>query len=478
MDQEIELKLELSSDAAEAFEQLALLPGESDRAELKAVYFDTPDRQLHAQGYTLRIRRSGEKRVQTVKADGGGQGGGLFARAEWEMPVADDRPVIDSRTPLGAVLGDAAEMLEPAFKVEVERRTWVVKEGAAKIELVLDRGWVGTGERQAPICEAELEIKSGRPDALFSLARRIAVAVPVRMGVAAKSERGYRLLAPAPSCFKAEPIMLEAGVGAREAFEVIVRACVRQYRLNEDLLLDHYEPRALHQARVAVRRLRSALTLFKPKLKDQDVARFQDDLRWLAKLLGEARDLDVLIERIRPDGLHEQISEARTIVHGRVIEALQSARARALMIDIVEWLTLRSDDGNDDGQADAFAARRLNQFHRWVRKHADRLAKLDDEHRHEVRKKAKKLRYAAEFFGSLFDGKKQQRRYGRYIEGLEDLQDVLGALNDLASTGTILAQHGLPTDAELSGGARGKKKLLAAAQDAYEALADAKLFWR
>ena len=106
------------------------------------------------------------------------------------------------------------------------------------------------------------------------------------------------------------------------------------------------------------------------------------------------------------------------------------------------------------------------------------MAKLDDEHRHEVRKKAKKLRYAAEFFGSLFDGKKQQRRYGRYIEGLEDLQDVLGALNDLASTGTILAQHGLPTDAELSGGARGKKKLLAAAQDAYEALADAKLFWR
>ena len=135
MDQEIELKLELSSEAAEAFEQLALLPGESDRAELKAVYFDTPDRQLHAQGYTLRIRRSGEKRVQTVKADGGGQGGGLFARAEWEMPVADDRPVIDSRTPLGAVLGDAAEMLEPAFKVEVERRTWVVKEGAAKIEI-------------------------------------------------------------------------------------------------------------------------------------------------------------------------------------------------------------------------------------------------------------------------------------------------------------------------------------------------------
>ena len=478
MDQEVELKLELSREAADAFQQLPLLPEDVQRAELRAIYFDTPDRQLQKSGYTLRARKSGKKRVQTVKADDGGQGGGIFARAEWEMPVASDEPVIDSRTPLAAILGDAAEMVEPAFEVEVERRTWIVKEGAAEIELVLDRGWVRAGERQAPICEAELEIKTGEPAVLFSLARHIEATVPVRLGVVAKSERGYRLLASAPSCFKAEPVTLNAGASAQEAFAMIVRACVRQYRLNEDLLLDQYDPTALHQARVAVRRLRSALTLFKAKLADQDVTRFQEDLRWLAKLLGEARDLDVLIERINPGGLHEQISEARAVVHGRVIEALHSPRARTLMLDIVEWLTLREGDSNHDEGAEAFAAGRLQHFHHWVVKHAARLAKLDDEHRHEVRKKAKKLRYAAEFFASLFAGKKQQRRYGRYIEALENLQDELGALNDLASTSTLLARHGLPIDAELSGSARSKKKLLAAAEDAYEALADMKGFWR
>lgn len=478
MNEEIELKLDLSPGAADAFPHMALLPEQSESTNLHATYFDTPGRLLNKLGYTLRVRKAGKKRVQTVKADNASQGSGLFARAEWEMPVASDRPVIDSRTPLAAILGDAAELLKPAFEVEVERRTWIVKDGASEIELVLDRGWVRAGERQAPICEAELEIKSGDVLELFSVARGIEAAVPARLGVVAKSERGYGLLTSAPSCFKAEPVRLKAGVGALEAFATIVRACVRQYRLNEDLLLDQYDPKALHQARVAVRRLRSALTLFKAKLVDQDVARLQADLRWLARLLGEARDLDVLIERIEPGELFEQISKARTGVHARVIETLQSSRARTLMIDIVEWLTLRADSGNEDEEAEAFAADRLRHFHRWVVKHADRLAKLDDDRRHEVRKKAKKLRYATEFFGSLFDGKKQQRRYGRYIEALEDLQNKLGALNDLASTDAILAQHGLPIDSELFGKSRSKKKLLAAAEEAYEALADTKRFWR
>lgn len=79
------------------------------------------------------------------------------------MPVREDEPVIDSRTPIAGVLGDAAEMIEPAFKVEVDRRTWQIAEGGADIELVLDRGWVRAGERQSPICEIELELKAGEP---------------------------------------------------------------------------------------------------------------------------------------------------------------------------------------------------------------------------------------------------------------------------------------------------------------------------
>lgn len=485
MKQEVELKLELPQGAVDAFERSAVLPSKGDRAMLEAVYFDTPDKQLQALGYTLRIRRSGDERIQTVKADQGDSGGGLFARAEWEMPVAQDEPVLDTRTPIAAALGEAADAIAPAFHVDVERRTWLISEGRAKTELVFDQGMVRAGDRQAPVCEIELERKAGEPAALFALARRIEAVVPVRLGVAAKSERGYRLLEAAPACFKAQRVSLKVGGRAVDAFQTIARACVRHYRLNEDLLLDNYDPQALHQARVAVRRLRSALTLFKPMLVEADVARFQDELRWLARLLGDARDLDVLIQRTKAGQLHDKIDEVRGPVHARVVEALDSRRVRGMMIDFVEWLTLGAGKADAkmrqmrDEPAEQFAAHRLQHFHRWVVKHGRRMTTLDDQRRHEVRKKAKKLRYASEFFAELFAGtKKERRRYVRYIEVLEELQDELGALNDLVTMPSLLARYGLTDDVAGAKGGVGKKKRVAAAADAHKELADAKRFWR
>ena len=104
---EIELKLELSAQAAEIFAQWPpLLTLDGETATLHATYFDTPDHRLAHQGVSLRIRRSGRRRIQTVKANGRG-GAGLFARDEWERPVRGDTPVLDEGNPVAALLGDA-----------------------------------------------------------------------------------------------------------------------------------------------------------------------------------------------------------------------------------------------------------------------------------------------------------------------------------------------------------------------------------
>lgn len=483
--QEVELKLELPREAVDRFLQSAILPAQSDQADLRSIYFDTPGRQLHAEGLSLRIRRSGKQRIQTVKAEEGDGGGGLFARAEWEMRVPGDVPVIDTRTPVAALLGDEVAAIEPAFAVEVERRSWLLGEGADRIEMVLDQGLVRAGERQAPICEIELERKAGEAAALFRFAREIEAQVPVRLGVVAKSERGYQLLEAARPAFKAEPVRLMPGMRTDAAFQTIARACLRHYRLNEALLLDHYDPLALHQARVAVRRLRSALTIFKPILAEADRVRFRDELRWLAGMLGEARDLDVLAARTGEGDLRDGIEAVRPEVHARVIEALQAHRVRGLMLDLLEWLTLGA--GQVEGEAleirkekaQSFAASRLAHFRRRVVKDGRRMKRLNDAARHEVRKDAKKLRYASEFFASLFARKKQRRRHARFIAALEGLQDDLGALNDLVSTPGILARHGLTDSAagQRKGG-KGKKGLIADAADAHGELADARRFWR
>ncbi len=482
MKREVELKLELAPDAADAFGRLDWLPADSDVATLRSIYFDTAQRDLAGRGISLRIRRSNGQRVQTVKADGEG-GAGLFARAEWEMPVADDAPVLDARTPIAELLGQGVHGIQPVFHAEVERRRWIVRQDDALIELVLDRGHVSAGDRQAAICEVELELKSGSPGALFLLARRIDAEMPVRPGVLTKAERGYRLRDRLAAFVKAEPVALDPSMRAEEALSRIAGSCLRHYRLNEALLLDHYDSRALHQARVAIRRLRSALSLFRPMLAPADVERFQGELKWLAAMLGEARNLDVLAERVETEELRERWDAVRGEVHGRVQEWLRSARVRMLLIDLVEWLTLGAGHGGgkvqamrDEPAAD-FAARRLRRLRRRIAKEGRGLAGLSDEARHEVRKDAKKLRYASEFFAGLFEGRKARRRRGKFIAALEQVQSELGALNDLVAAPGLLAHYGLGGE-EARLRPKRKRKLLGAAARAHEDLLEAPRFWR
>ena len=265
MGREIELKLDLSEDAASRLAQWEGLPEREDVAHLRATYFDTPDAQLARKGLSLRIRQSGRRKVQTVKGDGSAAGG-LFARQEWERPVRSHMPVLDAQTPVQEALGDAVDQIEPLFETDVERTRWLIREGEAQVEVALDRGAVRAGAREAALCEVELELVAGAPAALFAIARRIDGEVPVRPAVLSKAERGYLLRGEMAEAVKAEPVALDPAMSIRAAFLTIAGACLRHYRRNEALLLVHYEERALHQARVAVRRLRSALTLFKPVL--------------------------------------------------------------------------------------------------------------------------------------------------------------------------------------------------------------------
>jgi len=480
---EIELKLDVTPESAAAIAASELFAGEPERRKMKAIYFDTPDRALSAAGFSLRIRTSGQSRVQTVKADGAASAG-LFVRSEWEMDVEGETPVLDHTTPIRAMLGAACDTVLPVFEVSVERRIWNVKEEDSRIEVVLDEGKVRSGKRKEPICEIELELKEGRPAALFSLARKVDAIAPVHIGVLSKSARGYRLAKKPRAAFKAEAIVLEPRLEARAAFQQIAHACLRQFRLNEALVLAERGPEALHQARVALRRLRSAFSLFAPLYEgDAQAVAFRHELRELAAILGEARNLDVLIARAGPGDLHDRLQTARSQAYADVEAALASPQARALMIDLMEWLALGPWLAEADargGKARSFAEAALDRYRRKVKKGGSRLKKADDEARHELRKNAKKLRYAAEFFSSLFTGKKSRRRTERFIAGLEDMQDRLGLLNDLATAPGEIEKLGLSDDPQAQAllGAEAKPQLIAAAAEAHESFVDTKRFWR
>lgn len=242
----------------------------------------------------------------------------------------------------------------------------------------------------------------------------------------------------------------------------------------------------MHQARVALRRLRSAFSIHRPMLTDVRLERLNDELRWLAGELAEARDLDVLIERTEEGPLREKLGDVRKKAYRGAVSALQSERARAVMIDIVGWTMLgawlRQPDnrGIRDLSAREFSAGRLDRYWRRVKRSGRNLEGLGDEARHELRKAAKKLRYAAEFFCALYDRKYEERRQKRFVAAVEALQSQLGAVNDLASTSRLLRELGLSNDPAVGDprGGPSKGELLKEAAGAYDDLIGAKCFWR
>jgi inorganic triphosphatase YgiF len=486
---EVELKLQVAGGALAAVAAMPELAGVTPRVRHQlSVYFDTPDQDLRAAGLSLRIRHADGRRRQTMKAESAATAG-LFVRREWEYEVASDMPDLSgaSGVPVDLLAGKPVDAVRPTFTAEVTRTIWDVSFDGAAIELVHDQGQMTLGDGADPIAEFELELKEGNAAALFGFARRLAACTPARIGVLTKSERGYRLLdGEAQRAVKAAPVDLPPGTTAAAAFRAIAQSCLRQYRLNEDLLLATRGTSALHQARVALRRLRSALSLFKPMVQDDAYERIRGGLRDLASGLGEARNLDVLIGRTAGTPLGDRLTAARESAYDDVCRMLSDERSRALILDVAEWVAVgawASDDRTAalrDRTAEAFGAKLLDRTRKRLKGAGKRLTRIDDEARHEVRILAKKLRYAAEFFATLYPDKVQRRRRKAFLTALEALQERLGDLNDQATAIDVLRGIGLDEAEAATAAETGidRDAALNQAADAYEVLIDTKRFWR
>jgi triphosphatase len=463
---EVELKLEMPvAEVARVQRSLRRRLGEGIKRHLISVYFDTGKRALRKRGLTLRTRSDGKRRVQTVKA-ADTTSAYIFDRLEWETKIEGDKLDLKaaSRTPVGDVLhGSRADgLLVPIFETVVDRTTWRVKQDGSEIEVALDEGHVSAHGSTQPIAELELELKCGSPTDLFALARSLDRVKHLEIGVLSKSERGFALAdGGEPNSFKAEPIALRPNLSVAQAFQIIARACVRHFRINEPLLIASRSAEPLHQARGAIRRLRSALSLFEPIVTDNINQRLKRSLRDVSHQFGEARNLDVYIAQIKVRDADEggqlppfalnpvtQAQTERERAYERVINTLQSKRFRQFMQDLVAWIQAgpwRTSDEPERQTArnqniEDFAAGVLERRWRKLKQHGRHLERLSPEQRHRIRIEAKKLRYACEFFTGLLADGRHRKRYQVFITALGDLQARLGDLNDILNGNEIAAE--------------------------------------
>ncbi len=458
---ELELKFLASSAGLEAALEAPLLSTLRSARPVGQLttYFDTPDQEIRKAGFILRLREVEGRFIQTVKQEGAG-----LERGEWEEIIDAHEPDLDraALTPLGELLADEdlRKRIGPAFSTMVDRRKAEVSFARAVVEVAIDEGEVIAGEAKAPIREIELELKSGRRSGLFSLARKLTLAAPLNLSLISKSERGYRLASGvwgAP--VKMTPPHLNATMSAMKAFGAIAHSCLRQIMLNAHAFQNGQEVEAVHQTRVAIRRLRAAMTLFRPLIADSAYPALTRELKWLSGQLGATRDIDVLLtETVQPAIAREPeapgLAELAAFIAARqeasrsaLHEAMGSPRSRKLMLNLLIWV----EDGPWRGKPVAegtrveslkdLLARRLSSSRKKLAAMGENLADLPETELHEVRIRAKKLRYQAAFFDALASEGKGEKRFYRFVNSLERVQESLGSIQDAQATAAFLEEQ-------------------------------------
>jgi inorganic triphosphatase YgiF len=427
---------------------------------LISTYFDTSDFRLRRHGFTLRVRQDGDRFVQTVKA-AGSEGSGVKRRGEWSTPLEAGEPDLARLTDpevlerIGLVI---AGELHPVFKTDVTRqakryRIGHNEGGKARIEAAWDRGEVQCDGRREAICELELELLDGSAAALRKEAIRLLQAAPLEYQPLSKSERGFALaLDERPTFRKADPPNLAPEISVEEGLERILTNCANHWLANHAAALDGGDPEGVHQMRVALRRLRSALTIFKGVLPADDRAWLDEEAKSLIGGLGGARDWDVFVDEMlqpvlaaRPDdsdlrNLQDAVNEQRRLAYERAWATLRSPRYLKFVLELGAWLEdrgWRRKDGPSglDVNLIDLADEVLHKRHRKAIKLGRKFEQLSDQALHRLRISLKKLRYATEFFAALY-GKEQTKAY---LDSLRQLQDDLGHMNDLAVAETRLA---------------------------------------
>lgn len=491
---EFELKFALDASDAAGFRHAGALAGvRPTRRRLLNLYFDTPKAELARAQMALRLRRAGGHWFQSLKAGASGAGG-IHARSEWEFPRPGPRLDLSlfGDTPL-AQLKDAGhlhERLATVFTVTFDREAWVVESApGSRIEVALDRGEVSVAGRRDAICEVELEVLEGENAAAFELAHALLAAIALRPSTVTKAQRGWRLargedLEPA----RAQRAALEDSMSPGAAAHATIASGLAQLQANEEGVLASTDPEFVHQMRVALRRIRSSLGIFREVL-DPAFRSLGDELHWIAGVLGAARDWDVLATAVLP-GLLADHGDAPLARRVRALVAVRRKRARAgvhaairstryarLVLGLARAIAEPVPTRPDDPALADFASRILRKRHKRLLAHARALAGFTAAQRHELRIAAKRLRYGVEGFAPLFRAK----RVAAYVETLSDIQDDLGQANDAATAARLLDELALPgAFREYARGwlAAFTRASVAGLESHVARLGDARRFWR
>ncbi len=448
MPSDAEIELTFETGPGFALPDLTDVPGVAGVAVpeerlLEATYYDTDDLRLAARRLTLRRRTGGHDagwHLKRPRADG--------YRDELQQPLGDDEvPGEFTRLTRAYTRG---RPLVPVVRISTRRLATALVDAAGHQLLEIAQDDVtasvlapdGGVEQESTWHELEAELVDGDMELLHAVRGRLLAAGARISSSPSKLARALGDRVPQP----VRP-QLESGSAAEALVDTLRQEVEGIIAQDPQVRADAHD--AVHQMRVGCRRLRALLAAYRGVLDKAAVQPLRDELRWMGEELGAARDAEVVRDRLRdlvaaepPElvlgpverRIVETYSTRYRAAHDELLGALDGDRYGALL-DTLDALVTRPPLGAAAGDSARIVYEdELRRTYRRARGLVRDARAAEDPHRreellHEVRKAAKRARYAAEAATGVLGG--QARRYGKAMKAV---QEVLGEHQDSVVT--------------------------------------------
>lgn len=451
--QEIELKFLVPEYKVDSLMRQAKIKS-SNTTQLAAHYYDTTDNILAQSGMALRIRKEGDTWVQTLKSNGDG----MASRGE-QNNILDEEQVNEAieanslypdlsvyedlgieKMVLSSSQQQVSDKLNRIYITDIERTTRLIKGETGLIEMAYDEGSVIHGEDpqiSKPILELEFELIEGDVSFLFDVAKTWAKRYNLCLSTVTKAERGGLMLEGKEyaEATKADlkKLALDKNMSQPQFMRAVVHNCMLQILPNVSAIAaGSTESDHVHQLRVGIRRLRTALKFFSD-FSSQLNPEWGPILKQTFGLLGEYRDHELLQIRTQPmleskGAPYVDWSTERDSIKIKPIDALRAPDFQITLLELIEYTMspAKKDKPLNKGNAKQQSIKILESLYKKISKASEKFATLDIEAQHDVRKRLKSLRYISEFVSPMFKKKKTKA----FLKYLEPAQEILGEYND------------------------------------------------
>lgn len=445
--QEIELKFQIPPDKRESILK-ALQRKSVQHTHTQSLYFDNKQFKLFQHSILLKQHLENGQWLQILKF-AFNQHTELFEIKEL-LPSNENQIQVEyyqknKHIPkeVRKLISDFTDPLRLQFSTDFERSSTLFNFQNSQIIVELDRGLMQVNQDQFEIYELRFKLKQGTIQDLISFilprVKRYSLWLDIRSHV----QQGFQYAQDQheiPVQLQM-PLHLNKNDSTEQALKKVIHHCLQHLLPNSTAIASQqFNSEHVHQARVAIRRLRSALKTFSSWSQYIDLT-WQNELANLFRELGTSRDLSMFYEELLPqlEALDAPKFKLETLPqheNNKLSDAFKSLSFASLVLSLIQFVHQDIHE-RPSKSIEKTIHKKLEHLHQAIQSGAENYLNLAVEARHRTRKRLKRLRYSVEFIASLYD----QSSIKTYLKALKPAQESLGKYNDLIVAENLLKPY-------------------------------------